>query len=179
MPLLPFGEIDLLIIDRLGKNISGAGMDPNVTNRWVQGYLSTLVRDGNCTPFVRRIFVRDLTPESHGNAIGIGLADVTTTRLVQKLDMRVTGINALTSLTPNTAKIPIYFDTDREAIERALDSAGVDDIGQARVVRIADTLSVAELEVSESLWRATAEGPRLSALGPPRDFEFDADGNLS
>ena len=178
MPLLPFDEIDVLIVDRLGKNISGSGMDPNVTNRWVSGYLSSLVPDGNGTPFVRRVFVRDLTPESHGNGIGIGLADVTTTRLVRALDMRITGINALTSLTPNTAKIPIYFDTDREALERTLESLGLDDVRTARVVRIADTLSVAEMDVSEPLWRASESDPRLTAVGEAHEIEFDADGNL-
>ena len=117
-------EIDLLIVDRIGKNISGSGMDPNVTNRWVQGYIGGLMREGRPAPFIRRIFVRDVTPESHGNAIGIGLADVTTTRLVRAMDPRVTGINALTSLTPQTAKIPIAFDTDREAVERTLQDSG-------------------------------------------------------
>src|SRR5437899_3334598 len=111
MPRLPFEEIDLLIVDYLGKNISGAGMDPNVTGRWVQGYSSALARDGRPSPFIRRIFVRDLTPETHGNAIGIGLADLTTTRLVQAMDRRVTSLNALTAMTPQCAKIPIHFDT--------------------------------------------------------------------
>src|SRR5439155_19659900 len=86
MPRLPFDEIDLLIVDYLGKNISGAGMDPNVTGRWVQGYSSSLARGDRSSPFIRRIFVRDLTPETHGNAIGIGLADVTTSRLVRSID---------------------------------------------------------------------------------------------
>src|SRR5205823_2668169 len=112
MPLLPFEEIDLLIVDRLGKNISGAGMDPNVIGRGVQGYSSALAREGRSAPFIRRIFVRDLTQETHGNAIGIGLADVTTTRLVRAMDARATSINALTALTPQCAKVPIHFDTD-------------------------------------------------------------------
>lgn len=179
MPRLPFEEIDLLIVDRIGKNISGSGMDPNVTNRWVQGYASALVRDGGDAPFIRRIFVRDLTAETHGNGIGIGLADLTTSRLVRQLDMRITGINALTSLTPNTAKIPIYFDTDREAIERALDSVGLEDVRSARLVRIADTLSVVEMEVSERLWNETRDNPALTALTEARDLQFDADGNLA
>lgn len=178
LPVLPFADIDVLIIDRLGKNISGAGMDPNVTNRWVSGYLSALVPDGNGAPFIRRIFVRDLTPETHGNGIGIGLADVTTTRLVRALDMRITGINALTSLTPNTAKIPIYFDTDREALERTLESLGIEDVRQARVVRIADTLSVAEMDVSETLWADGQNNPRLRALGAAQELAFDPEGNL-
>ena len=179
MPLLPFEEIDLLIVDWLGKNISGAGMDPNVTNRWVQGYIGGLMRENRPAPFVRRIFVRDVTPESHGNAIGIGLADVTTTRLVRAMDLGETNINALTSLTPQTAKIPIAFDTDREAIERTLASLALDDPArEARVVRIESTLSLAEMDVSETLGSEVNTRPRLSALTQPRQMEFDADGNL-
>jgi len=179
MPLLPFEEIDLLIVDRLGKNISGSGMDPNVTNRWVSGYLTTLMRPDPSSPFVRRIFVRGLTPESHGNGIGIGLADVTTTRLVRELDLRVTGINALTSLTPNTAKVPIAFDTDREAIALTLESLALDDPATANVVRIADTLSVVEMDVSEALWASVRGNPQLTALGELRELPFDAEGNLT
>src|SRR6185437_8439082 len=114
MPRLPFDGIDLLIVDRIGKNISGSGMDPNVTGRWVHGYSTSLGSDNPASPMIRRIFVRDLTPETHGNAIGIGFADLTTTRLVEAMDKPVTYINALTSLTPNGAKIPIHFVTDRE-----------------------------------------------------------------
>jgi len=105
MPSLPFDELDLLIVDRLGKNISGAGIDPNVTGRWVHGYSSLLARGDRPAPFIRRIFVRDLSPETHGNAIGIGLADFTTTRLVRSMDQRVTYLNVLTALSPHCAKI--------------------------------------------------------------------------
>jgi hypothetical protein len=179
MPLLPFEEIDLLIVDWLGKNVSGSGMDPNVTNRWVQGYLGGLMRDDRPAPFIRRIFVRDVTPESHGNAIGIGLADVTTTRLVRAMDTRATSINALTSLTPQSAKIPIAFDTDSEAIERTLGSLALEDPArEARVVRIESTLSVAEMDVSEALWGDVGLRRDLSALSAPSEMQFEEDGNL-
>jgi len=179
MPLLPFDEIDLLIVDRLGKNISGAGMDPNVTGRWVQGYSASLMREHRPAPFIRRIFVRDLTPETHGNAIGIGLADVTTTRLVRSIDQRATAVNALTALTPNSAKIPIAFDTDREAIERSLASLALPDPGAARIVRVRDTLSLANLEVSESFGAEVRRWADLTTLTAPAEMEFDAEGNLS
>jgi hypothetical protein len=179
MPLLPFAEIDLLIVDWLGKNVSGSGMDPNVTNRWVQGYLGGLVRENRPAPFIRRIFVRDLTPESHGNAIGIGLADVTTTRLVRSMDLRATNVNALTSLTPQTAKIPIAFDTDREAIERTLATLALEDPArEAQVVRVESTLAVAEMEVSEALWEQAGLHDRLTVTGELRAMQFDAAGNL-
>ncbi|MFM8617271.1 MAG: lactate racemase domain-containing protein [Opitutaceae bacterium] len=152
LPLLPFEEIDLLVVDRIGKNISGAGLDPNVTGRAVHGYTTELGRLGRRAPFIRRIVVRDLTPETEGNASGLGLADVTTTRVVRALDARKTYLNALTSLSPNSAKIPIHFDTDREAIARALESLALDDpAGTARVVRIRNTLELSRLEVSTAL----------------------------
>lgn len=178
MPLLPFDEIDLLIVDRIGKNISGTGMDPNVIMRSIDGYSSLLRRDGRPSPFIRRIFVRNLTPETHGNAIGIGLADVTTTRLARTMDARISFLNAMTALTPQSAKLPVYFDTDREAIERTLASLPLPSTAAARIVRIADTLSLAEMEISEPLWAAVKSLPTLVALGGPRDVQFDADGNL-
>ena len=102
MPLLPFDELDLLIVDRIGKNISGGGMDPNVIGRSIHGYSSMLAREDRPAPFIRRIFVRGLTPETHGNAIGIGMADFTTTRLVREMDERKTFINSLTAMTPQS-----------------------------------------------------------------------------
>src|SRR2546422_798449 len=174
MPRLPFDDIDVLIVDRLGKNVSGSGMEPNVTGRWVHGY-STSLADGNRpSPRIRRIFVRDLTPETHGNAIGIGFADITTTRLVQAMDKRVTYINALTSLTPNGAKIPIHFDTDRECITHALSSLALPDAGKAKVVRILDTLSLADLDASEAFADAVKQRSDLKTLESPREMRFDA-----
>ena len=178
MPLLPFEEIDLLIVDRLGKNVSGAGMDPNVIGRGVHGYTSELGRGGRRAPFIRRIFLRDLTPETHGNAIGLGMADVTTTRVVRAMDLRKTYINALTSLTPQSAKIPIHFDTDREALELTLESLALEDVGTARVVRIPNTLEVEILDVSESLLGDVRSRADLVVVGEPQDLAFDAAGNL-
>ncbi len=179
MPSLPFDEIDLLIVDRLGKNISGSGLDPNVTGRWVQGYSASLAREGRPSPFIRRIFVRDLTPETHGNAIGLGLADLTTSRLVRAMDHRATYINALTALTPQCAKIPIHFDTDREAIKMALTSLALPDARAARVVRIRDTLSLADLEVSEAMLAEVTRRSNLTAASDPVEMKFDSEGNLS
>jgi hypothetical protein len=179
MPLLPFDEIDLLIVDRIGKNISGTGMDPNVIMRSIDGYSSHLKREGRPSPFIRRIFVRDLTPETHGNAIGIGLADITTTRLARAMDPRITFVNSMTALTPQSAKLPVYFDTDREAIERALASLPLDDPTAARIARIADTLSLVEMELSEPLWAEVKARPDFTALGEARAMNFGADGNLA
>jgi hypothetical protein len=177
LPTLPFDEIDLLVVDRMGKNISGAGMDPNVTGRWVDGYLTTLARNNRPSPFIRRIFVRDLTDETHGNAIGIGLADATTSRLVRAMDREAMRVNALTALTPNSVKIPIAFDNDREAVEAMLRSLAIPDTRAARVVRILDTSSLAELEVSEALFEVKAES-NLTAMDELRELQFDAAANL-
>lgn len=177
MPRLPFDEVDLLIVDRIGKNISGAGMDPNVVRRGVQGYTSDLALLQQ-SPVTRRIFVRGLTPETHGNAIGIGLADATTARLVAGMDKNATYINALTSLTPQCAKIPASFETDREAVARLIETLATGEPAQAKIVRIADTLSLSHIEVSEA-YRADLPNHRdLTALGSSNEMAFDATGNL-
>lgn len=178
MPLLPFNEIDLLIIDAIGKNISGAGLDPNVVNRSIHGYSSLPMRGDRASPFIRRIFVRDLTPQTHGNAVGIGMADATTTRLARTIDSKTTNINALTALTPQAAKLPIAFDTDREAIERLLASLPLGDKESARIVRIADTLSLVEMDVSESIVNAMPSQSNLIVLSAASKMSFDSDGNL-
>jgi|ERR1044071_5469900 hypothetical protein len=179
MPRLPVDDIDLLIVDRIGKNVSGSGMDPNVTGRWVHGYSTSLGPDNTARPMIRRIFVRDLTPETHGNAIGIGFADITTTRLVNAMDRSVTYINAMTSLTPNGAKIPIHFDTDRECIAQALASLAIPDTRQAKVIRIADTLSLVDLELSEAYAGLVHQRPDLEAAGKPGPMQFDSSGGLA
>ncbi len=178
LPLLPFEEIDVLIVDRLGKNISGAGMDPNVIGRTVHGYTSELGRMGRRAPFIRRIFLRELTPESEGNAIGLGMADVTTTRLVAAINQRKMSINALTSLTPQSAKIPIHFDTDREAIGRTIASVALSDPAAVRAVRIASTLEVEWLQVSEAMLPEVRARGDLAVEGEPEPMTFGADGNL-
>ncbi len=178
MPKLPFDDIDLLIVDRLGKNISGSGMDPNIIGRGVHGYSSFLGQRNLPPPRIKRIFVRDLTPETHGNAIGIGFADLTTQRLVDRMDRRVTYVNALTSLTPNGAKIPIHFDTDREALAMGIQSVGLTDTTQARVVRIQDTLSLEKVEVSEAYLPDIAQRRDLEIKSQPSEPRFGADGNL-
>jgi hypothetical protein len=136
------------------------------------------MRDCRQSPFIRRIFVRDLTPETHGNAIGIGIADVTTSRLVRAMDQRVTYLNSLTAQTPQSAKIPIHFDTDREAIERMLTSLAIPDPRAARIVRIADTLSLVSLEVSEAFREEVTRQPNLTIFGDLDAMQFDAAGNL-
>ena len=177
MPRLPFDEVDLLVVDWMGKNISGAGMDPNITGRGVHGYTSEL-SEHTARPILHRVYVRDLTPESHGNAIGIGMADFASTRLVRSIDAAVTSMNALTSLSINSFKIPISFETDREAIRCALATVPLGSGGSHRVVRIRDTLSLGEVLVSEAYAEDLRERPDLETLGPAHEVEFDPEGNL-
>jgi hypothetical protein len=189
MPRLPFRQIDLLVVDRMGKNISGTGMDPNVVGRGVHGYSTIFSQQQpdfgldpsfgrRDLPVIRRIFVRDLTPETHGNAIGIGLADFTTRRLVEAMDRHATSVNVLTALSLHLAKVPMYFDTDREAIEQALISTCLPDTSVARLVRIADTLSLDNVQVSEAYAGELGQDPQIEPMGAARDMAFDGGGNL-
>ncbi len=171
---VPVDEIDLLVVDRLGKNISGAGMDPNVTGRGLPEFFTP---PPDC-PRVRRLFVRDLTPESHGNGTGAGVADFATTRLVRAIDLRTTYTNALTAISLPFAKIPVHFDTDREVIAAALRTVRPLDSREARVVRILDTLNLLKLEVSESYSDIIGGRKDLTVLRGPAEMEFDAAGNL-
>ena len=172
MPGLPFEAIDVLVIDEMGKNVSGAGMDTNVIGRGVDG-----------RPFAaaagraRSIYVRRLTPESHGNAIGLGLADVVSTRLVEAMDRRITYTNALSALTPSTARIPMQFETDAECLAAAARLAGVAP-EHARVLRIRNTLALDRFVASEAFAPEIADRPELTVLAPPRPWGWDAAGNF-
>jgi hypothetical protein len=173
MPCLPFHEIDLLIIDEMGKDISGTGIDPNVTgrNRDILGVFSHPVN-------VRRLFVRDLTPFSGGNATGIGLADLTTKRLVDKIDRLSTYMNCITGISLEKAAIPMHFETDRECIQVALGSVGLIPPRKSRIVRIKNTLQLDEVEVSEIYGGEIPSRPDLEILGGSRPISFDDRGNL-
>jgi hypothetical protein len=178
LPRLPFDDIDLLVIDRIGKNISGTGMDSNVTGRYVDGYRSSLGPSAGRGPTIRRIVVRGLTAETRGNAIGIGMADFTTSRLVEAMDLNTTFTNALTALSVQAAKIPIYFPSDRETLARALNSLGLADPRGAKMIRIRDTLSLGEIEVSEAFGEILQGRPDLEPLSEPAEIHFDTRGNL-
>lgn len=179
MPKLPFEDIDLLVVDQIGKNISGAGMDPNVVGRSVNGYSSSLASQPEMGPRIARIFVRGVTQASDGNAVGIGMADFTTTATVRSVNPQFTYVNALTALTPQMAKIPIHFDTDREVVQRALQSLALDDPGSARVIQIRDTLSLEVLRLSSAYTDHLRKRNDLEPLGPAHEMSFDAKGNLA
>jgi hypothetical protein len=172
MARLPFDKIDLLIIDELGKNISGSGMDPNVIGR-ASG------QKASGKPCVRNLFVRDLSPESEGNATGVGLADMTTERLVKKIDYATMYMNAITAGNSEGAKIPLVFECDRDAIRAALGMIGLTPPERAMLVRIKDTHHLVEMEVSEGMLPEVRKNGRLTMMTDPREFAFDCNGNLS
>jgi hypothetical protein len=153
-------------------------MDPNIIGRSVHG--SSASRPGKASPpRIHRILVRNLTPETHGNAVGIGLADFTTSRLVAAVDREITYLNALTALTPHSIKIPPHFPSDREAATQALRSLGCDSFESARIVRIQDTLNIGEMDVSEPCLEEVRQNRNLALLSPPAEIPFDPEGNLA
>ena len=178
MPRLPLDEIDLLIVDQIGKEISGSGMDTNIIGRDITGYSTALQNSNGLVPHVARIFVRDLSKATKGNGIGIGLADFTTDRAVKALDLNSMFINATTSLGLNTAKIPIHFSTDREAIQQAVSTLASPHPERLRIVRIKDTLSLERMLVSECASGTLRSQLAISQLGPAREMQFDEAGNL-
>ncbi len=166
-PKLPSDTLDLLIIDEMGKDISGPGMDRNITGRGI----------GISEPKILRIFVRDLTQKSYGNAIGIGQADFTTTRLVKKIDRKATYANVLTSMIPDSAKIPAYFDFDQEALEAAfmtIDKKAKD----IEAVWIKNTSHLTEFYVSESLLPIVRKRNNLKLESGLQPLQLDKEGNL-
>ncbi len=171
---LPFPAFDILIVEEMGKNISGAGMDTNVIGRPSNPH-EQFPND----PRILWIVALDLTDNTYGNATGIGNADFTTKKLVEKIDMKATLINCLAACSPGGAKLPPAFDTDREAIEAALSCTGLlAPEKDARVVRIKNTLMIGEIEVSEALLPDVAKRPHLQRLGEPVELQFDAAGTL-
>ena len=173
-PSLPFDDIDLLIIDEMGKNISGSGMDTNVIGRKRNDRRAM----GDETPRVLRIFVRDLTEVTHGNATGIGMAEFTTRRLVDKIDYHATYTNVITGQHVSAGAIPLHCDTDAEILDIALESIGLIAPEDARVLWIPNTLDLGEVEASEAYLSQADIRDDLEILTDLRPLETEADGNL-
>ncbi len=171
MARLPLDDIDLLIVDQMGKNISGTGMDTNVIGRLrIQGEADPE------RPEIRYILACSLTEASHGNALGIGLADLTTQRLVDRIDCRVMNENVVTTSFIARGAVPITLPNDRIAIETALRCLWGMRPEDARVVRIADTAHLAQIAVSEATMDSLPS--RAKRVGMPEEFRFDGCGNL-
>ena len=172
MPGLPVDSLDVLIIDRMGKEISGAGMDPNVIGR-----IGIRGQEEPQTPDIKMVVVADLSEPSHGNATGVGLADVTTRRLLQKIDFAVTYTNVVTSSFLERGKLPVVAETDEEALAYALRGCGPITPGRERVIRIKDTLRLDELYVSQSVLDEIRGKGHIEVIGEPLPL-FDGAGSL-
>jgi hypothetical protein len=175
MATIPFDVLDVAVIDEMGKNISGAGMDTNVIGRMMIRGSQEFDR-----PRITNIAVLDVTDVSHGNAIGVGLADFIPFRILEKIDLRSAYVNAMTSGLggPQRGQIPMAMPTDKDAIAAALLTCGRADLDQARVVRMRSTLDLEQLLVSESMRDEVEAHDRLSVSGDAVPLSFDDDGAI-
>ena len=173
LPGLPLDDIDLLILDEMGKDISGRGLDPNVTGREIVSWCAHRAR-----PRVLRIFVRGLSTGSHGNALGVGNADAVALRLVEELDHAKTAVNGLTSCSPDDVRIPLVFACDRDAIFAMLTTIRPTTPDDVRVVYVRNTLDVEWLWVSAGCLGHLPAAPAVAVDAARRRLPFDAAGDL-
>ena len=173
IPQLLFEEIDVLGIDEIGKNISGAGLDPNVTGR-----TSSKMPGFDSGPPIQRIMVRDLTEVTEGNATGIGVADVITQRVIQKMDWTKTYLNIITAGVLDGAKLPIVADTDRDAIGIGIRGCPGVESDKSRIVRIKNTLEMTEVWAAETMLPEIEKNSRLDIKSDPFECTFDNEGAI-
>jgi hypothetical protein len=166
-------DLDILIMDEIGKNISGAGMDTKVANRGVQGEYNPWPN----TPKFQRIFVRNLSEHTYNSAVGLGMADVVTDRLVNRIDWQPTLINSLTANTPAAIRTPIHFPTDRECLERVAPTVGRLSLDDVTYGWIRNTMELTRMAVSENVREQVEQNPVLEIEGAI-DLEFDERGDL-
>jgi hypothetical protein len=171
LPQILFDSLDVLVIDYIGKNISGDGMDPNVTGRYPTPYAAG-------GPDISKMVVMDLTKESKGNANGVGTADFTTKRLVGKMDLEATYANGLTSTVCAPTKIATTLENQQDAIKAAIKTSNILDYTSCRLVRIQDTLHLGEIEISLSLLEEAKKHPDIEIISEAFDWSFDNEGNL-
>jgi hypothetical protein len=171
---IPVNSLDVLIVDRIGKNISGAGMDTKVINRSIHAHY-------NCfhnAPVVHRVFARDLDDLSCGNAVGLGMADIVSDRLLNKIDWDASYLNSLTACTPAGIRTPIHFPTDRECLEKIALTVGKFDPKEVTIGWLANTLELRLLGLSENLAAEIRHNPKLEIVSPAQELRYDSEGNL-
>ena len=170
---LLFEKTDVLVVDKIGKNISGDGMDPNVSGRFVQPkYCSGGIQ-------AEKVVILDLTDETHGNAQGVGLAEVTTRRLFNKMKLEMTYPTGVTNTFLHLMKIPMIMDNDREALQLALCCCpDAEDQDNIKMIRIPNTAHIEYIEISEGLLPQAKANPNIEILSEPYDLAFDENGNL-
>ena len=171
MPRILFDSCDVLIVDEIGKNISGDGMDPNISGRFPTPYATGGID-------AQRVVVLDLTKESHGNACGIGLADVTCMRLFEKFDKEATYPNAITNTVTGELKIPMIMYNDKQAIQLGIKSCNEIDRAHPRVIRIKNTMQIETIEISEGMLEEAAQNPDIEILTQPEEMHFNEQDNL-
>lgn len=171
MPRILINNLHVLIVDEIGKDISGVGMDPNITGRFPNEFVQPDFH-------ANRVAVLRLTEKSDGNAAGIGLADVTTTKVEQAMDRAKGYMNALTSTSMASPRLPMVLSSDKLAIQAALKTCLEPDRQKLRVVRIKNTLHLEHIYISEALLEAVNGQDDIEVLGPAQDMDFDDDGNL-
>lgn len=171
MPSIPVSSIDVLVIDEIGKDISGDGMDPNITGRYPTPYASG-------GPEVSKMVLLDLTERSHGNANGIGTADIVSKRLVEKMNLEQTYPNALTSTVTGPVKIPLTLDNDYDVIRAAVKTCNAINLNKTRIVRLKNTLSLSEFWVSEAIAEELAANNIPIEIGKLQDWKFNEQRNL-
>jgi hypothetical protein len=169
LPKLPVDDLDILLVDEMGKNVSGAGMDPNVIGFWRR-------EGGPRKPDYRILVVLDLTPHSHGNATGIGMADLTTRRMIDQIDWEATYLNAFTSGVLRSARMPIAVENDRLAVEAALKRSP--DPAGARIVRIVNTGQLETFWASEAVLPELRDRKKVAVDETPLDLRFTDEGRL-
>jgi uncharacterized protein (DUF362 family) len=172
MPRILFNPLDVLVVDRMGKEYSGTGMDPNITGRAATPYVETSQR-------VSKMVVLDLTDKTKGNAAGMGFADLCTRRLFDRIDFEATYANHITSTVLTHARIPVIMESDRLAVQAAVKTCNVTDPRRLRLVRIPNTLHLEHIRISEAMLDEALQSPGISVVGEPMPWSFDSHGNLS
>jgi len=166
--------VDILLIDQIGKNISGTGMDTNVVGRKFNDHRA--LEDE--FPKVKVIVLRGLTPQTHGNAVGMGLAEFCKTQMLRETDFEVTRLNAIVATHVSGAMPPLDYETDREILDIALGAIGLVEPSEAKILRIRNTLELSQVECSAAYLEEARRRDDLEILTELGPLEFDADGNL-
>ncbi len=173
-PSLPFDRADILIIDEMGKEISGTGFDTKVVGR----IGLPLVTKEPESPRIKRILVCDLTARSEGNAVGVGIADLITQRLLDKIDMDALNINTITGVCPEMGKIPLTLKNDREAIRTAIKCVGLIPLEQLKIMRVKNTSLISDVDISQGYENELPQRSDLTIVEETKLMIFDPSGNL-
>jgi hypothetical protein len=166
MPSIGIDQIDVLVVDRMGKEISGDGMDPNITGRYATPY-------ANGGPTVAKLAILSVTEKSHGNVIGIGQADICTRRLFEAVDLETTYVNSLIATVTSVARLPMILPTDLDAVKAAILTCNIYDFSKVRLVRIRDTLHLGEMLISEALVDEVSAKPNVASVEGPLELSFE------